>query len=642
MKLNNPMLFNGQLLATYQTLFERLGIGSNLEGVITGGFITSSLIDNSSLAKVTVADLNYDATQTVSAKLADLSGAIQNQLDALKTYEVTAAADGAIVVTSSLTAAKDSFEVGLKLAKNGALTQSADGLAVIPSAVINQSGLKLAKLTSDDYAGVYELQLNGVTLGETINIPKDQFLKAASYVPSAEVLRLEFQLPNNDGSNIVDIPVGGLVDEYSAGNGIAISNVVNGTNEISVAVEDDYLTAESGKLAVTNVAGTLESADSAKLATEGAVINYVTPISGELTKAIAAVETGLLPKGKYSAVEYIDTLPSVLTEAPIVNTLYVDSEGQTGIVLAGTSAVIDISQEFIDSADAIVSGATELVTAGAVADYVTTISGNLAIDYNNKFTEVNRALETLSADLGGDLTDAVKDLSGLLDAETSARVAGDEFLSGAISAVAVDLDVVSSVLDERYTELTETTTTLNTKLSTVSGELAQDIADLAAVKKFVKVANIDAVPSAVADTLYYTEAGQAKVYGADGWQSLSMEAVTDLSGVVSDQTTATSQAIKTYVDNAKSEVSASVKAVADDLTETRAQAAQIYEAKIEFGSVDNATVSGRVIAVYDAQNEQCYPSIKYANGVSTIGLDEADVAKAEYTVVYAAALATLA
>lgn len=660
MKLNNPMLFNGQLLATYQSLFEKLGIASDLSGSNLVGFITSSLIDNSSLGKVTVAELNYETGKTVATKLAELSGEIQTQLDALKTYEVTAAADTAIVVNPTLTDAKDSFEVSLKLAGD-MLSQSADGLTVIPSAVVHNSGLSLTKVTpagedAAQFVSAYELQLNGAKIGDTINIPKDQFLKQGVYVPATEELVLTFEYADGTTGD-VRIPVGALVDEYSAGAGIELTDSIDGKNVISVKIAGNYLsTAIDGNLEVVNVATENLVADGIRLATEGAVIDYVSGVATEivtdLTETIDLTSSALVTKitelegevvsGAYAAVKYVDTLPlpgAELETAALINTLYVDAEGQTCIVRAGETSGIDISQEFVDSASAIQTGATELVTAGAVADYVAAKATELTVDYNTKFAEVSGVIENLTTELGGNLTDAIAALSG-------------EFKT-AEAKLGADIGIVSAAVEAHYSELTDKTADISSELSAASGALAADIAALSAVTKFVKVTDIDAVPDVVADTLYYTAEGQAKIYGADGWQSLSMEAVTEItSGTVSDQTTATSLAIKTYVDTAMetameaagdgiSVVSGAVDAVAADLTTTRAQAAQIYEEEIEFGSAADATVTGRVIAIYDGEGEQCYPSIKYAAGVSTIGLDEPGIAVSAYTVVYAAALAPI-
>ena len=52
----------------------------------------------------------------------------------------------------------------------------------------------------------------------------------------------------------------------------------------------------------------------------------------------------------------------------------------------------------------------------------------------------------------------------------------------------------------------------------------------------------------------------------------------------------------------------------------------------------SATVSGRVIAVYDAAGDQCYPSIKYANGSSVISIDDLTAAET-FTIIYAKRIA---
>jgi hypothetical protein len=82
------------------------------------------------------------------------------------------------------------------------------------------------------YAATYRLaDKSGKQYGSVINIPKDQFLSGAEYDAEAKALKLTFALNGIDSQgfstvkeNVATIPVGDLIDTYTAGNGITLEN----------------------------------------------------------------------------------------------------------------------------------------------------------------------------------------------------------------------------------------------------------------------------------------------------------------------------------------------------------------------------------------------------------------------------------
>ena len=68
----------------------------------------------------------------------------------------------------------------------------------------------------------YQLTVNGKSAG-TIDIPKDQFLKSVSFDPETNVLTFVFS--TSDGDVTTEIDLTGLIDTYTAGDGL---NLVNG------------------------------------------------------------------------------------------------------------------------------------------------------------------------------------------------------------------------------------------------------------------------------------------------------------------------------------------------------------------------------------------------------------------------------
>ena len=393
MRINNPRLFNGQFLASQNHIADWLGLTLNagFENGLVGvsGQISTSLIPISGIAikdgkfpiygttvkideaadaktiKAYVDDAisglnigNYATTQYVdeqddlhlvsaNAYTDEKIAEIQAKVDAVKQYNV---AEGKAINVEKTSATvdgitTDTFTVAVDYAdlKGDVSGQIASELAVV----------KLADVADDAFASQYQLQLNGTVLGETINIPKDQILQKGEYIPSSETLQLTFLLADGNTST-VDIPVGDLVDEYSAGNGIAISNVVDGKNVISVKRDG-----------------------------ESDEFFYVDPTNGVGVSGIQAA----IDAAKDDAKDYADALPYAqialwegdegdepvsVEEAPEKDTLYYTADGQTFIVKAGTTDVIDISQEYINAGTKITSDAAELTTGKAVYEFVST------------------------------------------------------------------------------------------------------------------------------------------------------------------------------------------------------------------------------------------------------------------------------
>ena len=84
----------------------------------------------------------------------------------------------------------------------------------------------------------YELLVNDVKAGD-INIPKDQFLKEASY--DADNKELVFVFVTETGETTTKIDVSNLVDTYTAGNGLELAN---NTFSAKITDGDKFLSAD--------------------------------------------------------------------------------------------------------------------------------------------------------------------------------------------------------------------------------------------------------------------------------------------------------------------------------------------------------------------------------------------------------------
>lgn len=515
MRINNPKLFNGDLLATKKQITTWLQETSTetFEGKLATSVIPISGVTPQDgvfpIYGTTVLLNNGVGAPTISEKFES----IEAQIGAVKKYEATKAADTAITVsTSSATDASgivtDTFVVGLNL-DGTSLTQTGTGLKVTDDYVegiasgITQE-LQVVKLGGGDdptLAARYQLQFNGVVLGDTIDMVKDQFLSGVEFVEGTgsgdDVLRFNF-ITASGTVDTVDVPLTGLFNEYTKGPGIDIQPTATGL-EISGVVDptsDSYLTV-----------------------------------------------------------------------------------GTNGFKLTGVS---------------------------------------------DKFDAVDDNIEYLSAAI--------------------------DYVSGVVSGHTEDISYISGIVDDLSGQITNT-------------------------NKFIEVqGDVTGVVDKVNDTLYYNSDGQAMIWDNDTWHNISMEALTTIDANVSDTTTATSKAIKTYVDAGDAELRADLDIVSGDLDtledtvgniridldtvsgnlnivsgdldalearvdtieNTLPKKAEIFTVSKTFGGETTATVSGRIIAVYDSNGAQVYPDITYANNVSTLSADDISTTET-FTVVYVTA-----
>ena len=95
---------------------------------------------------------------------------------------------------------------------------------------------------------IYRLMVDGVEKG-IINIPEDQFLKNVSY--SAATKEITFVFDTSEGEKTVIISVADLVDTYTAGNGLKLTD-----NQFSIVINEDsesYLTLTAEGLKISGI-----------------------------------------------------------------------------------------------------------------------------------------------------------------------------------------------------------------------------------------------------------------------------------------------------------------------------------------------------------------------------------------------------
>lgn len=278
------------------------GIQQTISGIqedITG--ITEDITElnsNVTANKVVAADNSItvvpgDATDqdplntSISVKL-DPDGGIQvgeNGLEVVQSAITPYVGSNAITVTTGTS----QHTIALKInANDHILTQSTSGLT---------AGISLVKLgaATEGYLASYQLQgQDGTALGQTIDIPKDFFIKSGSIatvetpdtpysgaIVGDKYLDLVINVADSsEDEQHIYIPVKELVDVYTAGNGIDVS----GSNVISakVAADDKYITVDGNGIHVKPTTGSTSGNTAIDDSIETAVNDAKEEIQGQL------------------------------------------------------------------------------------------------------------------------------------------------------------------------------------------------------------------------------------------------------------------------------------------------------------------------------------------------------------------------
>ena len=211
--------------------------------------------------------------------------AAQASADA-KVASVTATANGGIDIGGTKTAPT----VGIKLdpTQGNAATLGSAGLMVtIPEVTVPVYDV-VKDADSGDYAAIYHLTKDGTNTGAAINIPKDLFVKEGKVVdnPAGQPAGKYIELTLQNQTNPIYINVADLVDAYTPGNGITISEV----NEVSAkVVAANGLSVDASGIAMALASGTANGAMSSAQFTKlsgidtGATANTIT-LNGTATK----------------------------------------------------------------------------------------------------------------------------------------------------------------------------------------------------------------------------------------------------------------------------------------------------------------------------------------------------------------------
>lgn len=186
--------------------------------------ISSSLNESKAYTDSKISDVNSAIITAKNEAISTAAADATTKANEVKTYAET------IVATETARATQKENELG------AAIT----ALQTETGQINTELGEKIETVTIEkdsDNALLYWLVVDGVRVSQ-INIPKDQFLKDASYNPATK--DIELLCETTEGERILRINVSDLVDTYTAGNGLALEN-----GKFSVKINEDsepYLT----------------------------------------------------------------------------------------------------------------------------------------------------------------------------------------------------------------------------------------------------------------------------------------------------------------------------------------------------------------------------------------------------------------
>lgn len=207
---------------------ERIADANNATGLLVK--VGSDAAEDVANLKSDVATLKGTVGDSTSGLVADVAG----KADAFTAGDGIDYTDNVVKVSISAT-------------EGNSLSVKSDGLYVaVPEIEVPEYTLESVSNNDSLYASQYQLKKDGVAVGATINIPKDQFLKDASFHATAEdgvsveapYLKFVWDLDINEDlegiQNVTYVPVKDLVDTYTAGEYITISEGEIAVNYVSL------------------------------------------------------------------------------------------------------------------------------------------------------------------------------------------------------------------------------------------------------------------------------------------------------------------------------------------------------------------------------------------------------------------------
>ena len=217
--------------------------------------------------KADVAALKTTVGDETSGLVADVA---KNAEDINANAEALSNKADVFTVGNGLVFTENKIDLVVSTAEGNSLSVDENGLYVsVPEVTVPEYTLETVSNPDSAYASQYEFKKDGAVLN-TINIPKDQFLKSATYDDVNNKLVFVFTTATGESTNEVD--VNDLVDTYTAGDYITITDA-------KISVDYEALKAKINTDLVANIAASVTTIDGRVTTVEG----KVSTIEGNIT-----------------------------------------------------------------------------------------------------------------------------------------------------------------------------------------------------------------------------------------------------------------------------------------------------------------------------------------------------------------------
>lgn len=332
------------------------------------------------------------------------------------------------VVKSNLDKKADTFTVdkGLSYSENkisvvvnrkegNLLTVDKDGLYVSsPDITVPEYTLTTVSAPSSEYASQYEFKKDGVVLN-TINIPKDQFLKTASY--DSDENKLIFVFNTTAGETTSEVDVADLVDTYTAGDYITITNS-------SISVDYESIKNKINNDLVASVSTTLSG-----------ISNKVTEAEGKITN---------LENAKSDHENRLAALEGV--EHPTKDQVNNLENNFSTLNQSVTNIIADVEKIKVKDVDATVSNgiSLKLDTAGKIGVNVDIDTLAAAVIEKHVVSFDSESIKTTSAIGPNESGASVQTVLENLDSRISAAISGGVTSVAAGNGISVDVSDVNN------------------------------------------------------------------------------------------------------------------------------------------------------------------------------------------------------
>ena len=411
------------------------------QATITGG-ATTIVSNNLTASRALVSDANgkVAVSAVTSDELGYIDGVtsnVQTQLNA-KVPNTRKVNNKALSADITLTAS----DVGA-LPSTTAIPSKTSDLTNDSGFITSASVPEYTVVKSEDsgnYAAIYYLTKGGVNTGAAINIPKDLFVESGSIVenptgyPEGKYLKLVLQ----NQADPIYINVADLVDAYTAGNGVSISD--NNVVSANVVAGNGLSLTTSGitmSVASTSANGAMSSSDKTKLngIESGAQKNAITSVNSK-TGAVVLTQDDVGDGTTYVRTQndFTDDLKTQIgTNKSNISSLTTTVSGKQATI---TGAATTITSNNLTASRALVSNSSGKV---AVSDVTATELGYLDGVTSNIQTQLNSKLSSAPVTSVNSKTGAVTLGASDVGAVPTTRTVNGHALSANITVTKDDI-----------------------------------------------------------------------------------------------------------------------------------------------------------------------------------------------------------